>query len=63
MRKLVAYLKDVYNEMIQKVSWPSFDELQIQALVVLIASFIFAIVIMLMDVTFKGLMGLIYSLF
>ena len=63
MRKLVAYLKDVYNEMIQKVSWPSFDELQIQALVVLIASFIFAIVIMLMDVTFKGLMSLIYSLF
>ena len=63
MRKFVAYLKDVYNEMIHKVTWPSFDELQMQALVVLIATVILAIVILVIDVTFKELMDLIYSLF
>ena len=63
MRKFIAYLKDVYNEMIHKVTWPSFEELQMQALVVLIASVILAIVIMIIDVTFKGLMDLVYSLF
>ncbi len=63
MRKFIAYLKDVYNEMIHKVTWPSFDELQMQALVVLIATVILSIVIMLMDITFKGLMSMIYSLF
>ncbi len=63
MRKFIAYLKDVYNEMIHKVTWPTFDELQIQALVVLIATVILALIILVMDVTFKGLMNLIYSLF
>ncbi len=63
MRKFIAYLKDVYNEMIHKVTWPSFDELQMQALVVLVATVILAIVILVIDVSFKGLMNLIYSLF
>ncbi len=63
MRKFIAYLKDVYNEMVRKVTWPTFDELQVQALIVLIATVILAIVILVIDVTFKGLMNLIYSLF
>ncbi len=63
MRKFIAYLKDVYQEMTQKVTWPTWDELQVQALVVLVATVILAIIILLMDVTFKGLMSLIYSLF
>ncbi len=61
--KIVAYLKDTYNELINKVTWPSWDELQEGAIVVMIASFIFAIIIALMDVSFKNIMEEIYKLF
>ena len=63
MRKLKAYLKDVYDEMVNKVSWPTWEELQVQALVVMIAATIIAIVVLVLDITFKGLMQAIYSLF
>ncbi len=61
--KFIAYLKDTYNELINKVSWPSWEELQESAIVVMIASLIFALVIALMDVSFKNLMEGIYGLF
>ncbi len=63
MRKFIAYLKDVYDEMVHKVTWPTWEELQVQALVVMVATVIIAIVILAMDVTFKSLMKAIYSLF
>lgn len=59
--KIVAYLKDTYNELINKVTWPSWDELQESAVLVMIASFIFAVVIALIDLAFKNLMGTIYE--
>ena len=46
-----------------KVSWPSWEELQGSAIVVMVASFIIAIVIALMDLAFKNLMSGIYGLF
>ncbi len=63
MRKFIAYLKDVYDEMVHKVTWPTWEELQVQALVVMVATVIIATVILFMDVTFKNLMKAIYSLF
>jgi len=61
--KLVNYIKDVYNELTQKVSWPSWSELQSSAIVVMIASAIIATVISIMDFGFKGLMDTVYSMF
>ncbi len=61
--KLVNYIKDVYNELTQKVSWPSWSELQSSAIVVMIASAIIATVISVMDFGFKGLMDTVYSMF
>jgi len=60
--KIVDYIKDTYNELIHKVSWPSWDELQESAIVVMIASFIFAIVIALIDVSFRNIMEVVYTL-
>ena len=38
MNKVTAYIKESYNELVQKVSWPSWEELQSSAIVVMIAS-------------------------
>jgi preprotein translocase subunit SecE len=63
MSKLVNYIKESYNELVYKVAWPSWKELQNSAIVVFVASLIIAAIIALMDITFKNLMHIIYSLF
>ena len=61
--KIIQYFKESYAELMHKVTWPSWEELQGSAIVVMIASFIIAIVISLMDLTFKNMMSGIYHLF
>ncbi|MBN1596898.1 MAG: preprotein translocase subunit SecE [Bacteroidales bacterium] len=61
--KLIVYFKEAYNELIHKVTWPSWEELQGSAIVVMIASLIIALIIAGMDITFKNIMEGIYGLF
>ncbi|MGQ1910442.1 preprotein translocase subunit SecE [Marinifilum sp. RC60d5] len=60
--KLKIYIEEVYKELVQKVSWPSWSELQNSAIVVMIASTIIALAIFVMDLGFKNLMDVIYSM-
>ena len=62
MRRFINYVKESYAEMTKKVSWPTWDKLQSSALVVMVASVIFAIVIFAMDFCFQNLMSAIYTL-
>ena len=61
MKKFINYLKESYAEMTKKVSWPSWDKLQSSAIVVMVASVIFAVVIFAMDFCFQHLMSAIYT--
>lgn len=61
MNKIKTYFIDVYNELVHKVSWPKWGELQTSAIVVVVASLIFACVVFLMDISFKFLMENIYQ--
>ncbi len=60
MKKIVAYIKETYNELVYKVSWPTYKELTNSAVVVLYASLLIALVVFLMDVCFENLMEFIY---
>ena len=57
----MGYIKDSYKELVEKVSWPSFSSLQSSTLVVMIASLIFALIVLAMDMSFEGLMGVVYK--
>jgi preprotein translocase subunit SecE len=61
--KIKTYIEESWNELIHKVSWPTWSELQNSALIVMVASLIIALVIFAMDVSFRNLMELIYGLF
>jgi preprotein translocase subunit SecE len=61
--KVIKYLNDAYNELLHKVSWPTWGELQNSSVVVMIASLIIAIVIFIMDYSFENIMGFIYGMF
>ncbi|WP_047450493.1 preprotein translocase subunit SecE [Alistipes sp. ZOR0009] len=60
--RIKEYFKESYNELKNKVSWPSWSTLQSSAIVVMIASLLFAIVVFAMDITFRNLMELLYSM-
>ncbi len=57
----MGYIKNSYKELVEKVSWPSFSQLQSSAIVVMIASFIFGVIVMIMDVSFKEVMESVYG--
>lgn len=46
-----------------KVTWPSWEELQGSAIVVMVASLIVALIVAGMDIVFKNLMTAIYQIF
>lgn len=59
--KIVKYVKESYNELVHKVTWTPFKELQSLAITVMVASLIFAVVVLAMDLTFENIMRLIYK--
>jgi len=61
--KVIKYLNDAYNELLHKVSWPTWGELQSSSVVVMIASLIIALVVFVMDYSFENIMGFIYGMF
>ena len=61
--KIKTYLSDVYNELVNKVTWPTWSELQNSATIVMIASVIIALCIFVMDFSFRHIMTGIYNMF
>ena len=63
MDKKPNYFRDTVEEMRYKVTWPSFEELQKSAGLVLIGSLVFAAVVGLMDIVFKTGLEAFYNSF
>lgn len=61
MANVVDFIKESYIEMTEKVSWPTWTELQNSAVIVLIASLIIALIVVLMDKSAGGLLKLFYE--
>ena len=60
--KVGKYLREIYDEMVRKVSWPTWKELQSSALIVMIASLLIAAVVLVMDWTFERALDWVYRL-
>ncbi|MBS1557706.1 MAG: preprotein translocase subunit SecE [Bacteroidetes bacterium] len=63
MEKLKNYVLDSIEEIRSRVTWPKFNELQNSAILVLVASLIFAIVIGLIDFGFNNALHWFYREF
>jgi len=55
MNKIINYIKESYNELVHKVSWPTQQELTSSTVVVMTASLIMAIVLFAIDIVFKNI--------
>ncbi|HEY4797606.1 MAG TPA: preprotein translocase subunit SecE [Bacteroidia bacterium] len=63
MKKLRAYFSDTYSELVTKVSWPAWKELQGSAVIVMTSTLITALVVFIMDAAFNKIMDLVYNFF
>ena len=61
--KIISYIQEAYKELVYKVSWPTRSELQGSAIVVLVASLIFAVIVYIMDASLSNIMKFIYGIF
>jgi preprotein translocase subunit SecE len=62
MAKFGTYIQEAYDELLHKVSWPTWDELQQTTIIVLVSLIIITLVILGMDFASEKLMTLLYNI-
>lgn len=62
MSKFGSYIQSAYDELIHKVTWPSWEELQQTTIIVLVALAIITLLIKGMDVVSSFVMSGLYGL-
>ena len=62
MSKIGNYIQEAYDELLHKVSWPSWDELQQTTIIVLVALGLVTAVVAGMDFAAKAVLTFIYNL-
>lgn len=63
MNKFSTFVKESYSELVDKVTWPKWDQLQQSTMIVLGATLFITALVALMDFLSNGSMKFIYSLF
>lgn len=63
MNKITTYFKESYHELMEKVTWPNWMQLQQSTVIVLVATVIITAMVWAMDFSSNQLLKLIYSLF
>ena len=61
MNKVRLYIQEVGEELLRKVTWPTWTELQESAIIVMIATLIFAVIVFGMDFFFEWGMEKLYK--
>lgn len=63
MSKFTEYVRESYYELVERVSWPKWNDLQQSTLIVIGATIFITLVVGLMDFIAHNGMKFIYSLF
>lgn len=61
MEKIKLLWRNTLDELLNKVSWPTWDELRTSTLIVLVASLIFSVIIYAIDTSFGFVTEMFYK--
>ncbi|MCF0235638.1 MAG: preprotein translocase subunit SecE [Bacteroidaceae bacterium] len=61
MNRIIQYCKDSYTELAHNTTWPTRQELSHNAIVVLIASILIALMVFMEDKLFEWIMNFVYQ--
>lgn len=62
MEQIKRYLSESYNELVNKVTWPTLPNLLGSTRVVLVGSAIIAVIVLVMDAISKQVTDILYNL-
>jgi preprotein translocase subunit SecE len=63
MNKVSTYFKESYKELLEKVTWPTWAQLQQSTMIVLVATMVITAIVWLMDFAASGILQFIYKQF
>ena len=63
MNKFSAYLRDSSKELVEKVTWPTWEQLQQSTMIVLGATLFITALVWVMDFVANGSLKFVYGLF
>jgi preprotein translocase subunit SecE len=63
MNKITTYFRESYKELLEKVTWPSWLQLQQSTVIVLVATALLTLIVWVMDTISMGVLHFTYSLF
>ena len=63
MNKITTYFKESYRELVEKVTWPTWGQLQQSTVIVLVATVLITAMVSVMDFASNQVLKLVYSLF
>ena len=63
MNKISNYFRESYKELMEKVTWPTWNQLQQSTMIVIVATLVITGLVWVMDFVANGLLKFIYSLF
>jgi preprotein translocase subunit SecE len=61
MNKIANYFRDSYKELVEKVSWPTWQQLQQSTMIVLAATIVITVLVMIMDFAAGNVMKQVYK--
>ncbi len=63
MNKVSTYIRESYRELLEKVTWPTWMQLQQSTAIVLVSTLLIMLMVWVMDSLSNQLLQLIYSFF
>ena len=63
MNKIGIYFNESYKELVEKVTWPTWAQLQQSTVIVLIATLLITAIVLVMDAASHGVLYFIYNFF
>lgn len=63
MNKISNYFSESFRELTEKVTWPTWEQLQQSTMIVLVATLLITAIVWVMDLIAAGGLNFIYKLF
>jgi preprotein translocase subunit SecE len=61
MNKVTTYFRESYKELMEKVTWPNWNQLQQSTIIVLVATLLITFMVGIMDFVSSTILKFIYS--
>jgi len=61
MNKITTYFRESYKELMEKVSWPTWTQLQQSTMIVLGATLVITAIVLVMDFASNGVLKFVYN--